>query len=295
MVQDLPRMATSFIGRETETAALSDLIAQPECRLISVVGPGGIGKSRLAVEVARQVADRFADGVAFVSLQTTAGREEALLAIASAVRLQIGGGRPPVEQLAEHLAETEILLVLDNLEHVLDLGPNLSELLMGAPLVRLLVTSREVLNLQEEWLYQLQGMSVPRRAEKEQAETFGAVQLFSERARQVNSAFRLQAELDGVVRVCRLVEGMPLAVELAATWTKYLSAAEIADEIQRSIDFLATKLRNVPDEHRQIRAVFDQSWQRLDEAERQTFARLSVFAGGSHERPPGLWRGRVSP
>jgi predicted ATPase/DNA-binding NarL/FixJ family response regulator len=291
MVQDLPRMPTSFIGRETEIAALSDLCAQPECRLVTVVGPGGIGKSRLAVEVARRATDQFADGVAFVSLQASAGPEEALLAIASAVRLQIGGGRPPVEQLVEHLAESEMLLVLDNMEHVLELGPQLSEILLGAPSMRLLVTSREVLNLQEEWLYQLQGMSVPGRSEKEEAESFGAVQLFNERARQVNSAFRLQPELDGVVRVCHLVEGMPLAVELAATWTKYLSAAEIADEIQGSIDFLATKLRNVPDEHRQIRAVFDQSWQRLDEAERQTFARLSVFAGGFTREAAGAVAG----
>ena len=272
------RRLTSFIGRERELDEVCALLERPDCRLLSLVGPGGIGKTRLAMEVADRAPQHFADGARVVPLQALPGPDDLVPAIADTIGVRITRQDNPVHRLAELIADKEQLIVLDNFEHLLGAASLLPELLSCAPSIKLLVTSREVLSLEEEWLYHVEGMAVPSDTAADAA-GFAAVQLFEQRALQVSRHFNLAEALPDVARICRLVEGMPLAVELAASWVKYLSPREVAAEIESSLDFLETNLRNVPEGHRQMRAVFDQSWQRLDEDQRSAFARLSVFAG----------------
>ena len=170
--------------------------------------------------------------------------------------------------------------MLDNFEHLLEGTEVLTELLAAAPNIKLLVTSREVLNLQEEWLYPVRGLQYPKTGDAEQPGAYSAVQLFIERARRVRGDLTLADEQAAVVRICQLVEGMPLALELASSWMKALQADEIATEIQRSIDFLSTSLRNVPQRHQSMQAVFEQTWRRLSEEEQRVFRALAVFSGG---------------
>src|SRR5262249_32421989 len=167
----------------------------------------------------------------------------------------------------------------DNFEHLLDEAGLLSEMLEAASGIKLLVTSREVLNLQEEWLYPVNGLHYPATNDVEQPGAYSAVQLFVERAQQVRGDLSLANEQAAVLRICQLVEGMPLALELAAVWTKALPTDEIANEIQHNLDFLSTSLRNVPQRHQSVQAVFEQTWQRLSAEERRVFQALSVFSG----------------
>ncbi len=193
-------------------------------------------------------------------------------------QLLVYGRDTPEQQLFGYLRRKEMLLVLDNFEHLLDMAVLVSDLLQNAPDIKILITSRERLNLQEEWLFVLHGLSFQEAAHSD------AVQLFSQRAKQVQASFDLEVELDEVLRICRLVEGMPLAMELAAAWVLQLSCAEIAAEIAAEIDFLTTRARNVPERQRSMRAVFDTSWERLSPQERDILQKASVFRGGFDRR-----------
>lgn len=276
---NLPPQANPLIGRKEELAYVAARLDDPACRLLTIVGPGGVGKTRLAIEAVSHTADAFADGVYFVDLQAVEAAGF-LSDIADALPLSLSGREPPQNQLLNYLESKDILLLLDNFEHLLHEATFLSELLSRVPSVKLLVTSREALNLQDEWLYPLRGLPVPPAATADDVAGYAAVQLFLERARRVRPHFSLDEERQGVVRVCRLVEGVPLALELAASWTKTLSCVAIADEIECNIDFLSTDLRDVPQRHRSMQAVFEQSWQLLGEEERNVFGRLSLFRGG---------------
>jgi predicted ATPase len=173
---------------------------------------------------------------------------------------------------------------LDEFEHLLSGVALITDILQAAPDVKILVTSREALNLNEEWPRQIGGLRYPTGQPMEEIEDYSAVQLFAERAYRFRATFSLSDELDGVVRICQLVQGMPLGIELAAAWLKTLPCTRIADEIQASLDFLASPLRNVPDRHRSMRAVFDHSWKLLTGEEQAVFRRLAVFRGGfEHE------------
>ena len=281
---NLPRQATPFIGREQELQAIIELLGRDDVCLVSLTGPGGAGKTRLALQAAAdllEVGDNlFANGVFFVDLAPI--NDPALVAdtMASALGIRAPGGQTLTEALKQHFSRRSMLLVVDNFEHVMDGSDLMAELLLAAPKLKLLVTTREALNLQEEWLYPLAGMPYPAPSQNGNALDYSAVQLFTERARRVRPDFALTDEQSGVVRICQLVEGLPLAIELAAVWTKTLSSETIADEIQNNIDFLATRLRNLPPRHRSMRAAFDYSWQQLSETERTVFKRLSVFKGG---------------
>jgi predicted ATPase/class 3 adenylate cyclase/DNA-binding NarL/FixJ family response regulator len=279
-VSTLPTFATTFVGRERELAELEELCASAAARLLTVVGPGGMGKTRLAVEAARSLVTKMRDGVAFVPLQSVSDVAAVPLAIAKAVDFAAGGAGDPTEQLAEFLSDREILLVLDNFEQVVAAAPTVAAILEAAPRVRCLVTSREVLNLREEWLFPLEGMRLPASDSAEELQASPAVRLFVERAQQVRHDFDAEADAESVRRICQLVEGLPLGIELAASWTRYMETSAIVEEIERSMDFLESTLRNVPERHRQIRAVFDHSWELLAEPEQQAFARLSVMRGG---------------
>lgn len=276
---DLPARQTSFVGRALELTELTELLAAPNCRLVTIIGPGGIGKTRLALEAAEAVRETFAEGTAFVSLQALSAEESIAPAIAVAVGCTLLGQGDVRDQVARYLRPARMLLVLDNFEHLLGEAAWLGELLAEAPGLRMLVTSREALNLREEWRYPLAGLGVPA-GDGDDPEQSEAVRLFVERAQQVRPDFAFEPERDGVVQLCRITEGLPLALELAAAWVTTLSCADIATEIEQNIAFLATDLRNVPARHRSMQAAFDHSWALLTEAERLVFQRLAVFRGG---------------
>jgi predicted ATPase len=274
--------ATPFVGRQADLAEIAGLLATPACRLLTLIGPGGSGKTRLAVRAAAQALEggAFADGAHFVALQPLSSPDLLVSAIATSVQLSLAGARDPGEQLLGFLRGRATLLVLDNFEHLLDGAGVLTRILGGAPGVKLLVTSRQALSLQEEWRYPVQGLPYPPSDGDADPEAYAAVRLFVARAERVRRDFSLAGEGPAVARVCRLVEGLPLAIELAAAWTSVLPCAEIAAELALGLDVLATRLRDLPERHRSMQAVFDQSWARLDEGERAVLARLAVFRGG---------------
>ncbi len=274
----LPPQRTPFLGREEELEEIAVLLADPACRLLSVVGPGGIGKTRLALRVAEMPAQDGGEA-AFVPLASVSSAELLVPAIGEALGFAFHGGTDPQTQLLNFLRERRTLLVLDNFEHLLEGVGLLSEMLNHAPGVKLLVTSRVRLNLHEEWVFGLEGLPVP--AQGEGLEENSAVALFVQSAARVASGFALaREERVAVARICRMVEGMPLGIEVAAAWARVLSPTEIAGEIERSLDFLVNSQRNVPERHRSLRALFEHSWKLLSPAEQQVLQRLSVFRGG---------------
>jgi predicted ATPase len=268
-----------FVGRGAEIGALSKRLSDPHCRLLTIVGPGGIGKTRLTIEVAQGQLAAFQDGVYFVSFVAVSSPSLMAYAVSDALDLSLLGQEAPHLQLAHLLKDKTLLLVLDNLEHLLaDLGL-IHSLLAHAPKVKLFVTSREPLNLQAEHVFDLRGMDVPKQAVN--IEAYDAVKLFLQSARQRRADFELDdTTAPAVSRICQLVGGMPLALELAASWLRALSPDEIANEIERGIDILQSSARDLPARHHSIRAVFDHSWRLLSEQEQAVLRRLAVFRGG---------------
>ncbi|MCB0173517.1 MAG: tetratricopeptide repeat protein [Anaerolineae bacterium] len=276
---NLPGQLTPFVGRADELAKITQRLANPACRLLTLVGPGGIGKTRLAIQAAGELLPNFADGVYFVSLQPVETPDYIIAAMADTLNFSLSGQQEPQTQLANYLSHKQLLLIPDNFEHLLAGVAMLTDLLHATTGLKLLVTSREALNLQEEWLYQVDGLPYPADNRAEALETYGAVQLFMSCARRVRPGLSLEDERDGVAQICRLVEGTPLAIELATSWAKSLTCAEIAAEIQQNLDFLATRWRDIPSRHRSIQAVFNHSWQLLNPQEQSVYKRLAVFRG----------------
>ncbi len=277
-MRNLPLPRTSFVGRASELEAIDRLLEDPGCRLLTLVGPGGAGKTRLALEAAARRVDRYPHGVHFVPLASVASPGFLAPALAESIQFAVDGahsGFSAQEQLLDYLGERSTLLVLDNFEHLVEGSGLLSEVIERAPHVELLTTSRERLNVQSEWVFDVEGLGLA-----DGSEGASAVRLFVERATQVVPGFALDdAGYSQALRVCRLVDGMPLGIELAATWVSVLSCAEIANEIEGNIDFLATSMRDVPERHRSLRAAIDQSWRLLTDEQRSAFSRLSAFRG----------------
>jgi len=305
---NLPPQSTLFIGREKELAALADLLDNPDIRLITLVGPGGMGKTRLALAAAeRRLASRggpqtrpYKDGVYFVPLAPISSVESLVPAITGSLKLNFPGTADPEAQLRNYLKSKQMLLVLDNFEHLLiPLGPEqgsgidfIRDTLLNAPGVQALVTSRERLHLQQEQLYPIQGLEFPKTISEERSEMSGdaadryetrytAVQLFLQAAKRILPGIEItQDDQVYLARICQLVEGMPLGVELAAGWVDTLSLEDIAAEIQDNLDFLETDARDIPSRHRSMRAVFNASWRQMTPEEQESFPGLSAFRGG---------------
>lgn len=277
----LPTTTTSIIGRDDEIEEITRQFSSGESRLVTLVGPGGIGKSRLALEVARARQTELADGVYFVGLTGVQSPELLASSILDAASAQVDPHGDPSDQLRAYVQPRELLLILDNFEHLLDAALLLNDLLNSAPGLQLLVTSRERLSLTSETVYQVEGLSLPELSDTPSIARSGATRLFMARARKHKTNFVPRREdAPAIARIARLTGGMPLALELAAAWIPVLSPDEIASEIERSLDFLTAEMRDLPERHRSVRAVVDRSWEHLSEVEQRTFRRLSVFTGG---------------
>jgi predicted ATPase/class 3 adenylate cyclase len=280
-LRNLPAPRTTFVGRADELASIDRMLDESDCRLLTLVGPGGVGKTRLALEAAARRIDRYQHGVHFVPLVGVPAPDLLAAAVAESLQFQVDSAHsavPAGDQLVDYLRERATLLVLDNFEHLLDARDLLTELIEQAPRIELLTTSRERLQVQSEWVLDLEGLELGNG--NGHARESAAVRLFVDRARQVDNGYTLSdQERPHVERVCRLVNGMPLGIELAAAWASTLSCSEIADEIERNLGFLETTMHDVPQRHRSLRAAFDQSWRLLLDDERRVFSQLAVFRG----------------
>ncbi len=291
----LPERATAFVGRSVERGEIVRALARPEVRLLTLVGPGGIGKTRLALEVARTVQAHQA--VAFASLEPVAALRDLPRVIAQAAGLNLPGDQPPLPALQACLQGPPLLLILDGVEHLLGGAEQLQTLLQGCPNLTLLLTSRERLNLDEEWVLTIGGLNLPPPgASTAQIRDADAVDLFVLRARRASLAFAPgEADWAVIVQIAELVGGSPLGVELAAAWIRLMPLSEIARETQRSLDFLQAEGPSVPRRHQSVRAVFEQTWARLSEGDQAVMARLSVFHGGFTREAAGEVAGATLP
>ncbi|MCL4562735.1 MAG: tetratricopeptide repeat protein [Chloroflexi bacterium] len=278
---NLPEPGTPFIDRGKELEEIETLLENPACRLVTLIGQGGIGKTRLALKIAQETGRSFRDGVCYIPLAGLKSVGFLISAMASALKLTFTGAESPQKQLFDYLRPKDVLLVLDSFEHLLDATPLLAEILHQTSGVVLLVTSRQRLSLQSEWLYDLEGLDYPVKVLDRDPLTYAAIALFVQRAHQAQRHFSLSpVDVGPVVRICQIVEGMPLGIELAAAAVRSRSCAAIADEMSTNLLALKTTLRDLPERHRSLWAAFEYSWQLLSETGQTVFPRLSVFRGG---------------
>ena len=276
----LPAQTTPFIGREAESEQMIHLLHDPGCRLITILGPGGSGKTRLSIQVAQQASDAFPDGVVFVQLAPLTAATLVPEAVASAIGLDRRERNTVATQVIQHLQHRQLLLVLDNFEHLIEATPWLTTLLQESS-VKVLVSSRERLNVAGEWIFEIHGLPQPPEHEAGDLIGYSAAALLIASLRRTQPSYVVDGDdRNAIIRICRRLEGMPLALELAAPWIRTLTLPEIADEIERSYDFLATTARGAPERHRSLRAAFEHSWRLLAPHEQRALSRLSVFRGG---------------
>ena len=264
-----------FVGRQRETDRLVRWLANdPGCRIMTLVGPGGIGKTQLALNVLAMLSELdehpFTDGFCAVALQSLDPGDDLHTAMAESLDLRLSGDATPQQQVQDFLRQKQLLVLLDNFEHLLEQAPALVDLIDAAPGVKLLVTSRESLPLREAWFHPVDGLDYS-----------DALRLFAQEARRNQPEFDVQARMPLVLRICQLVEGMPLALELAANWLKMLSMEEVVNEILAGLDILSDQDGSHADRHRSLRAVFLETWQRLTESERTLLKQFAVFRGGA--------------
>ena len=275
----LPSEPTPFIGRVDELEEIRYQLG--ETRLLTLSGPGGIGKTRLALKIAADVVDNFDHGSFFVSLAPIGSAKDIIQTLAEAVDFPLATHEDPQAQLLHYLQKRQLLLVMDNFEHLLEGVGIVNEILQAAPRVKILATSREKLNLQSETILDIGGMDFPDQVVSEDTAKNDAITLFVQSARKIRPGFAPALnELKQIGNICQIVQGMPLAIELAASWLHILTVDEIGDELEKGFDILATEVRDAPERHRSIRAVFDHSWSLLHKTEQEVLMLLSVFRGG---------------
>jgi len=275
---NLPTLTPSFIGREPELNELTRLIDSPECRIISLVGPGGIGKTRLAVQFATQIAERFPDGIFFISLASIEDPDLIPIILADTLKFSFYGPRDHTEQLADYLHRMKALLVFDNFEHLRLEGSNfLAFLLSMTHHLKILVTTRERLNMLAETSLEVQGFPVPPAVTIEDFENYSSIKLFLKNAQRISPRFNLEFNAPAIIQICRHLNGLPLGIILASSWTRVYSCQQIAEQIRTNIDFLDSSASDLAPRHRSLRGVFDQSWRLLSEEERLILRQLSIF------------------
>ena len=275
---ELPASMTSFVGRESELAILAQRLDDPSCRILTLTGLGGAGKTSLALEIARRRAGRYRDGVKFAPLAALGAPDLLAGALADALDLPASGAEPVEQRIAAHLRGKHLLFVIDNFEHLLDGVSLLSRLLARAPAVQMLVTSRERLHVHGEWELAVEGFPVAVQGTRDEG-CRDAIELFTQAASRADLSFTLTTENEPfVTRICRLVGGLPLAIELAAAWISQLLPEEIEAQICADLDFLVAP-RDAPTRQKSLRIMFMHSWSLLTEEEQGVLRRLSIFRG----------------
>ncbi len=281
----LPDVATSLVGRERESAELQELLARSDVRLLTLTGPGGVGKTRLSLEVARAAAGRFPDGVHFVPLAGLARHELVLSAVAEALSVKQVAGEQLAEKVKASIGAGRVLLLIDNLEHLLDAAPQVAELLASAPNLKLLVTSRAALRVSMEVEYGVAPLALPTPGERvpvDRLPDYDALALFVERARRVRPDFRITAEsVSEVAEICARLDGLPLAIELAAARLRLLTTTGLLARLDRRLPMLTGGPQDVPLRQQTLRATIDWSYGLLREEDRSVLAALAVFSGGA--------------
>jgi len=280
---NLPAQSTPFIGRETELAEIRVKLKQENCRLLTLLGPGGSGKTRLAIKAAEEFVDYFKHGVTFVNLAPIEEPNNIPSTIAGALNFSFSERGTPEEHLFDYLRNKKMLLVLDNFEHLLPGAKYVNQIIKDAPGVNILATSRTNLSVTGEHLYPVMGMAYPKAPGSGNigSQQYSAVRLFESGAKRRQPAFELtDKNIHNVVRICTLVEGMPLGIVLAANWVRMLSLGEIEVEITQDLAFLETEMRDLPQRQRSLMSVFNHSWRLLCQRERGIMSALSVFRGG---------------
>jgi predicted ATPase/class 3 adenylate cyclase len=276
---NLPRQLVDFVGRKQELEELERLL--PQHRLLTLIGPGGTGKTRLAIETAYRQSVNFDYGAYYVPLAPLDSAEQLVRAIMETLNPLFSGGDDMKSELLRYLRDKQMLLVIDNFEHMLAGAPMLNEILEATPETSILATSREKLGLSGETVVSVSGLDFADWRTPQEALAHSAAQLFVQSAQRVQPDFELrQEDVRPVARICQTVSGMPLGILLAAAWADLLSPQEIAAEIDNSLDFLETEMGDVPERQRSLRAVFEASWERLTLAERDLYKTLAVFRGG---------------
>lgn len=279
---NLPVQMTTFVGRDREIGEVVDLVGRS--RLVTLVGPGGTGKTRLGLQVAERLRDEFPDGSAFVDLSPIGDPDLVAAAIGHALGVREETGRPILESVEAHLRDRRVLLVIDNFEQVLGGAPLVSRLLRAAPGLNVLVTSREVLHVQGEQEYVVPSLGVPdlrRLPPLEALAQYDAVVLFAQRARAVRPGFEIDAgNAAAVAEICARLDGLPLAIELAAARVKLLAPSAILARLEKRLTLLTSAASDLPPRQRTLRGAIEWSHDLLDPAERRLFRRLAVFVGG---------------
>ncbi len=273
---NLPASLPPLIGREQELDQLWVYLRDPQSRLICILGMGGCGKTHLAIEAACRQRYYFIDGAYFIPLSASGAGSSLLAILAEGLGFSFRETGNPKRQLLDYLRNKKIVLILDSFETVVESAGFVAELLAASEGIKVLVTSRVRLNLSREQIFPLNGMRVPPPNQVEKALDYGSVRLFLEAARRVKPDYNPD-QLEGVVRICRLVDGIPLSLLLASTWMSDYSEDEIANQIERSLDFLAAEWADLPERQRSLRATFEYSWNMLSIVEQSVLMKLAVF------------------
>jgi non-specific serine/threonine protein kinase len=276
---NLPAQLTSFVGRERDVAEARQRLQQAGVRLLTLIGPGGIGKTRLSIEVGASLLSEYEDGVYFLPLAPLADEAAVIKLVAQTLNLQEAlSGSSPLASIKSKIKASQMLLIFDNFEHILDAAPLISELLAAAPGIKVLATSRESLFIYGEHVYTMPTLDLPTKGEDMLQSS--AVRLFIERVQAMQADFALNSENAGdVLNICRQLDGLPLALELAAARVRDLSLAQIGAQIGDRLALLSKGPRDLPARQRTMRGAIEWSYDLLDAAERRTFARLGIFEG----------------